>query len=79
MVMLNRDDQDVLAYVRTAPTGSQAVVVAMNMSSSPKTISLDPSEAHVKGTRAHTLAASTPFLQGVTSLHSVTLPRTRPA
>ncbi len=74
IVMLNRDDKDVLAYVRTAPSGAQPVVVAMNMGDTPKTISLNLTEAGVKGARAHTLAATDPSLQGVTAFTAVTLP-----
>ena len=74
IVMLNRDDQDVLAWVRTAPAGAQPVVVAMNMSGSPKTISLNLTEAGIRGQKAHTLATSDPSLRGVTAFSSVTLP-----
>ena len=74
IVMLNRDDQDVLAWVRTAPSGALPVVCAMNMSGSPKTISLNLTEAGVQGSKAHTLAASEASLQGVTAFSSVTLP-----
>ncbi len=74
IVMLNRDDKDVLAYMRTAPAGAQPVVVAMNMSDSPKTISLNLRDSGIKGEKAHTLAASDPRLQGATAFKSVTLP-----
>jgi alpha-glucosidase len=74
IVMLNRDDQDVLSWVRTAPAGEAPVVVAMNMSSQPKTVSLDASVAGISGKTLHTLAATDPSLQKVTSLTSVTLP-----
>ena len=74
IVMLNRDDADVLAYVRTAPEGAAPVVVAMNMSAQPKTVSLDASAAGVTGGTVHTLAASDPSLSAVQSLTSVTLP-----
>ena len=74
IVMLNRDDQDVLAWVRTAPAGAKPVVCAMNMSGSPKTISLNITEAGVQGHTAHTLAASDSSLAGVTAFSSVTLP-----
>ncbi len=74
IVMLNRDDQDVLAWVRTAPAGAQPVVCAMNMSGSPKTISLNLTEAGVQGSKAHTLAASDASLKGITAFRSVTLP-----
>ena len=74
IVMLDRDDQDVLAWVRTAPAGSKPVVCAMNMSAAPKTISLNLTQAGVQGRKAHTLAASDPSLEGVTAFSSVTLP-----
>ena len=74
IVMLDRDDQNVLAWVRTAPAGAQPVVCAMNMSDTPRTISLNLNDAGIHGTHAHTLAASDPSLEGVTSLNSVTLP-----
>ena len=74
IAMLNRDDQDVLAWVRTAPAGTKPVVCAMNMSSSPKTISLNLTEAGVQGSHAHTLAASDNSLKGVTAFNAVTLP-----
>ncbi len=74
IAMLNRDDQDVLAWVRTAPAGAHPVVVAMNMSGTAKTISLNLSEAGVQGQKAHTLATSDPTLQDVTAFTSVTLP-----
>ncbi len=74
IVMLNRDDQDVLAWVRTPPAGSAPVVVAMNLSAQPRTVSLDLNTAGVPGTTAHTLAASDASLAGLTSFRSVTLP-----
>ena len=74
IAMLNEDDSDVLAYVRTAPSGGSPVVVAMNMSGSAKTVSLDAKAAGVAGSSVHTLAASDPSLESVTALTSVTLP-----
>ena len=74
IVMLNRDDADVLAYERTAPAGQAPVVVLMNMSAQPKTVAVDMTEAGGKAGGVHTLAASDPALQGVTNLHAVTMP-----
>ncbi len=74
IIMLNRDDEDVLAYVRTAPQGAAPVIVAMNMSAQPKTVSLDVAHAGVTGKTAVTLAASDPSLEHVNSLGSLTLP-----
>jgi alpha-glucosidase len=72
-VMLNAGSQDVLAYMRTAPKGSASVVVAINMSGQPQTVSLDAS-AYASGKTVHTLATSDESLRSVTSLKSVTLP-----
>ncbi len=74
IVILNRDDKDVLAWVRTAPSGAQPVVVAMNMSNAPRTVSLNLKAAGISGQKAHTLAASDPSLAGATGFTSVTLP-----
>ncbi len=73
-VMLDAGDADVLAYVRTAPAGGKSVVVAINMSGQPKTVSLDVRPAGVAGKAAKTIATSDDSLQGVTSLQSVALP-----
>jgi alpha-glucosidase len=72
--MLDAGDADVLAYLRTAPQGSAPVVVAINMSAQPKTVSLDLSAQGVKGKTAKTLAASEESLRGVTSSENVALP-----
>ena len=74
MIMLNRDDAEVLSYVRTAPAGGTAVVVAMNMSAQAKTVSLNTTEAGVRGTHVRTLAGSDLFLMNVNSLTSLALP-----
>ncbi|HEY4009490.1 MAG TPA: alpha-glucosidase [Acidobacteriaceae bacterium] len=73
-VMLDAGSPDVLAYLRTAPAGSAPVVVAINMSAQPKTVSLDLSAQGVKGSSLKTLAATDDSLKTVTSLQSVTLP-----
>ena len=74
IVMINRDDQDVLAWVRTAPAGAKPVVVAMNMSGEPKTVTLNVGDAGIKSGKARTLAASNASLNGITGFTSVTLP-----
>jgi alpha-glucosidase len=74
MMMLNKHNQAVLSYVRTAPKGGAAVVVAVNMSAKPQTLSFDLKRAGGKGQTVHTLAASAATLRSVSSLKSVTLP-----
>jgi alpha-glucosidase len=67
--MLNPDDASVLSWVRTAADGT-SVVVAMNFTSAPHTISLHG----VKGSSVKTLATDEPSLEGTKSLTDVTLP-----
>jgi alpha-glucosidase len=62
-----------LSYVRTAPAGGHAVVVALNMTAQPQTIALDLTSAGVQGRAVQTLLSNEPSLRGVTST-SMTLP-----
>src|SRR5215469_16181618 len=72
--MVETRSPNVLAYVRTPPKGSAPVVVAINMSAQPQTVSLDVSAFGGTGKAAKTLAASEASLRSLTSLESVTLP-----
>jgi alpha-glucosidase len=74
MVMLDRQNKYVLSYVRIAPAGSSPVVVAMNLSPRPQTVTIDLKRAGIEGSTVHTLAASDASLQSVSSVVSVTLP-----
>jgi alpha-glucosidase len=74
MVMIDQDNADVLSYVRTAPEGIPAVVVAMNMSAEAKKVMLDLKRAGVTLKSVRTLAASDATLRNQTSLVSVVLP-----
>ena len=56
------------------PKGAAPVVVAINMSAQPQTVSLDVSAFGGTGKTAKTLAASEASLRGVTSTENVTLP-----
>jgi alpha-glucosidase len=71
MSMLDTSDNDVLSYARKS--GSSTVVVAMNCTSQPKTISLDLSTAGVKGSEVQTLVTDDPSLKTTTSLANITL------
>jgi hypothetical protein len=72
--MLQTSSPDVLAYVRTPPKGSYPVVVAINMSAQPRTVSLDVAAFGGTGKMAKTLAASEKSLRGVASTENVRLP-----
>ena len=72
MTMINKDDSNVLSYVRTA--GTTAVAVAINLTAQPQTVTLDASTAGVKGSGVRTLAATDASLASAASLKSMTLP-----
>ena len=72
--MVETPSPNVLSYVRTPPQGSKPVVIAINMSGQPQTVSLDVGAFGGTGKSARTLAASDPSLQNVTSVENVTLP-----
>jgi alpha-glucosidase len=73
MTMLDTANPDVLSYLRSTASGA-AVVVAMNFTAGPKTISLDLASAGIHGTTVKTLATDSPSLQSITTLKNVTLP-----
>ena len=74
MIMINKSDANVLAFVRRAPAGQAAVAVAINLSSQSRTVALDLSPAAATGKTARTLAASTAATPPSVSLNAVTLP-----
>ena len=73
MTMLDTGNPDVLSWVRSTGSGP-AVVVAMNFTAEPKTISLDLSSAGISATAVKTLAADDASLNSTTTLKNVTLP-----
>jgi alpha-glucosidase len=73
MVMVDTANPSVLSYVRTAPAGGHAVVVALNMTGQTQTISLDLSPAGIAQKAVRTLLTDDASLQGVSST-AMTLP-----
>jgi alpha-glucosidase len=73
MTMLDTTNPDVLSYVRSTGSGP-AIVVAMNFTAEPKTISLDLSSAGVTGSTVKTLATDDPSLKSTSTLKNITLP-----
>ena len=73
VVMLDQQNSSVLSYLRVAPDG-KAVLVSLNMSGSPQTISLDLKAAGVNGSNSRTLAASPDSMTDLHSTQAVTLP-----
>jgi alpha-glucosidase len=74
LVMLDRNSASVISYIREGVAGSPAVVVAVNCSAQPQTISLETSTANVSGTSVKTLLTDAPSLKQASSLKDITLP-----
>jgi alpha-glucosidase len=74
LAMLDASDPSVLSYVRTTGAGQPAVVVAMNFTAEPRTISLDLKGTEATGKRVRTLLTDAPSLEGTTGLEQITLP-----
>ena len=74
MVMLDQSNPSVLSYLRTAPPGSAPIVIALNMSAEPQTISLDLAAAGIRSKRVKALLTNEPSLSTVTTLTNITLP-----
>jgi alpha-glucosidase len=75
--MLDANDPNVLAYVRTlgmTGAGEPAVVVAINCTAEPRTVTLEMKTLGVTGGQVRTLLTDAPSLTGTTSLEQVTLP-----
>lgn len=74
MVMVDTSNPSVLSYVRVGPSGKPSVLVSLNMTAEPQTISLDLSQAGISGSNAKTLLTDDSSLQSTSSVKNVTLP-----
>ena len=73
MTMLDTSNPDVLSYVRSTGSGP-AIVVAMNCTGEPKTVTLDLSGSGITGKTVKTLAADDDSLKSTSTLSNITLP-----
>jgi len=83
-IMLDNTNPNVLTYLRTAPTGPDSrtrafttahpILISLNMTSTPQTIHLDLSTAHITSTTIKPLLTNAPSLNTTTSLSDLTLP-----
>jgi alpha-glucosidase len=74
LTMLDRTNPNVLSYVRKGSAGSPSVVVALNFTAQPQTISLNLTGSGVTGTNVKTLLTDDASLRPTTSLTGITLP-----
>jgi len=72
-VMLDEGNAAVFSYLRISAAG-KAVVIALNMSAAPQTISLDLAKAGIRAKAVETLLASDDSLLAAKSASSATLP-----
>jgi len=72
--MIDETNPSVLSYVREGVDGNPAVLVTMNFTAQPQTVSLDTKQANITGSTVTTLLTDAPSLQGATSLQNITLP-----
>jgi alpha-glucosidase len=73
LVMVEKDNADVLSYLRAGVKGSEPVVVVINMTGQPQHISLDLTPAGGSGTAADTLLSTEKTSPSATSLRDITL------
>jgi alpha-glucosidase len=74
MIMLDEANPSVLSYVRQGVAGQPAVIVAVNCTAKPQTVSLNPQAAGVSGKTVHTLLTDAPSLQQQSDLSAIKLP-----
>jgi len=74
LTMLDRTNANVLSYVRKGPPGSPSVVVALNFTAQPQTISLSLAGTGLSGNNVKTLLTDTSTLESTTSLDHIVLP-----
>ena len=73
--MLDPANPHVLSYVRTSPDrDGKGVLVVLNFSGTPQTVSLDPTAAGFVGSKASTMFTDAPGLAGSATITNFTLP-----
>ena len=72
-VMLDENNPHVLSYLRKGVNGSPSIVVVLNFTAQPQTISLDTQAAGVKATTVKTLLTNDSSLEQTNSLNKITL------
>jgi alpha-glucosidase len=74
MTMLDTSNPSVLSYLRSNGPGQPAVVVALNFTAEPKTITLDLTSTGITATHVKTLLTDQPSLHTTSTLQNITLP-----
>ncbi len=73
-VTLDPTNPNVLSYLRKGPAGSPSIVVSLNFTAQPQTVSLDLAGTGITGSTIKTLMTDAPSLQSTKSLTQIILP-----
>ena len=68
MMMLDEANPSVLSYVRKGPSGSPSVLVSLNCTGQPQTVTLDPAKHEISGDKVSTLLTNADSLKQQSSL-----------
>ena len=71
MTMLNTSDNNVLSYARSS--GPSSVIVVMNCTAQPRTVSFDLGGTRIKGSKVSTLLTNDASLKSATSLANISI------
>ena len=74
MTMLDQTNSSVLSYLRNSVAGHPPILVVLNFTSTPQTVSFDPQKDHLPSSKAHTLLTSDPALDQQLDLTHIDLP-----
>jgi len=74
LTMLDPTNPNVLSYLRKGPVGSPSVIVSLNFTAQPQTVSLNLAGTGVTGNNVKTLITDDPSLQSTTGLNGIVLP-----
>ena len=74
LTMLDSTNPNVLSYLRKGPAGAASVVVSLNFTAQPQTLSLDLAGTGVTASNVKTLMTDDPSLQSTTSFTHIVLP-----
>ncbi len=74
MVMIDKTNPNVFSFVRLGVAGHPAIVVSLNCTAEPQTVTLDTKSAGVSGSAVSTVLTDAPSLANTTSLNGIVLP-----
>lgn len=74
MTMLDQTNPSVLSFLRNSVAGHPPILVVLNFTGTPQTVSFDPHRDHLPSGKAHTLLTSAPALKQQSDITHIELP-----